>query len=112
MVAIDKIYTNSWKEYLQFKHPLYKYNIPYECKNRFINAITLDGLPYMWYSKKYNSWNFSGEFVLSKWSINTAYCKTIKSLKRFMIKWKLPVGTTIKASGKYIDDYYEFTIKL
>lgn len=93
------------------KHPIYMYNTPYGCKSWFIDIIVPDKLPYMWYHREYNSWDFGDEFVYSDWHSSTAHCKTIKALKRLMIKWKLPVGTIVRATGRYINDNYEFIIK-
>ena len=92
------------------KHSSHMYNTPYGCENWFISVDVPDGLPFLWYHDKYNSWDFSDEFVLSNWSSNTAFCKTIRALKRLMIKWKLPIGTVVRATGRYIFDNYEFII--
>ena len=93
------------------KHPKYYYNKPFKIKNWFIDIDVPDGMNYMWYHSNHNSWDFSDEFVKCNWSSSTAFCKTIKSLKRLMIKWKLPVGTKVRATGKYAFDTYEFVIK-
>lgn len=93
------------------KHPRHFYNRPYKCKNWFIDVI-LPTNGFMWYHENHNSWDFSDEFVVSKWTSSTAFCPTIKSLKRLMVKkWKLPVGTIVRATGRYIGDTYEFIIK-
>ena len=92
------------------KYPSHMYNTPYDCENWFINVDVPDGLPFLWYHEKYNSWDFCDEFVLSSWSSNTAFCKTIRALKRLMIKWKLPIGTIVRATGRYTFDNYEFII--
>ena len=91
------------------KHPRYFYNKPYKCKNWFINVIIPNG--FMWYHSNHNSWDFSDEFVSSKWASSTAFCSTIKALKRLMVKkWRLPVGTKVRATGRYVEDTYEFLI--
>lgn len=100
------------KHFKCIKHPTHMYNTPYKCKVWFINIITPEELPDMWYHKERNSWDFADEFVDSDWTSNTAHCKTIRALKRLMIKWKLPVGTKVRATGKYTNDDYEFIIKL
>ena len=64
----------------------------------------------MLYHSNHNSWDFPDEFVFSDWHSSTAYVKTIKALKRLMLKWKLPVGTVVTASGRYISDEYKFII--
>jgi hypothetical protein len=90
------------------KRPVYKYNTPFGCKRWF---VVID-VPHdsMKYHSNHNSWDFYDEFVLCDWSSNTAYCKSIKALKRFMLKWKLPIGTIVKATDRYIGDDYEFVI--
>lgn len=91
------------------KHPIYYYNRPYGCKNWFIDIILPKG--FMWYHEDSNSWDFEDEFVVSEWTSSTAFSKTIKALKRVMIKnWKLPVGAIVRATGRYIEDTYEFLI--
>ena len=91
------------------KHPKYKYNTPFASKCWHIDIETPNN-DYMWYHKNHNSWDFYDEFVISDWSSNTAFCKSIKALKRLMLKWKLPIGTVVRARGRYIFDDYEFVI--
>ena len=98
------------KHFKCIKHPPHMYNTPYGCKSWFIDIITPDGLPYMWYHEEYNSWDFADEFVYSD-GCSTAFCNTIKALERLMIKWKLPVGTKVRAIGRYVDDNYKFIIR-
>jgi hypothetical protein len=93
------------------KHPIRFYNKPYNQKSWFIDVIVPDELGFMWYHDKHNSWDFSDDFVVSTWSSSTAFCKTIKALKRLMLKWKLPKGTIVRASGRYVNDEYKFIIK-
>lgn len=93
------------------KHPVHMYNTPFGCRDWFISIVTPDGLPYMWYHKEHNSWDFMDEFVMAEWSSSTAFCKTIKALKRLILKWKLPVGTIVRATGRYVKDDYEFIVK-
>jgi hypothetical protein len=92
------------------KHPLYYYNKPFKCKNWWVQLITPNGIGYMTYHKKHNSWDFNDEYVISDWGSNTAHVGTIKALKRLMIKWKLPIGTIVRATGRYLSDTYEFKI--
>lgn len=99
------------KHFKCIKHPIYMYNTPYKCKQWFVDIDTPEELPYMWYHKNHNSWDFSDEFVASDRASNTAFCKTIKALKRLIIKWKLPVGTIVKATGRYTNDTYKFIVK-
>lgn len=90
------------------KHPNYKYNTPYGCKKWFITIKVPND--YMVYHEDYNSWDFTDEFVICNWSSSTAFCKSIKALKRLMLKWKLPIGTVVRATGRYTFDDYEFVI--
>lgn len=97
------------KHFRCIKHPKYLYNTPYGCKRWFISVDIPDN-GYMVYHSNHNSWDFTDEFVFSDWNSSTAYVKTIKALKRLMLKWKLPVGTVVTASGRYISDEYKFII--
>lgn len=90
-------------------HPRYKYNKPLKgCW--FVSVIPPSDLGYMWYHDNHNSWDFCDEFVVCEWSSSSSFCKTIKALKRLMLKWKLPVGTTVRATGRYVSEVYEFVI--
>lgn len=89
-------------------HPLVKYNRPYR-GSWFISVYPPDG-NYMWYHSKTDTWDFSDEFVKCEWSSSTAFAKTIKSLKRKILKWKLPIGTKIEVYGRYIDEKYLFEV--
>lgn len=93
------------------KHPKYYFNKPYKTKKWFISLDLPYGLSDMLYHSNHNSWDFVDEFVVSDWHSSTAFCNTIESLKRLMLKWKLPVGTKVKATGRYVEDTYEFIIK-
>lgn len=64
----------------------------------------------MWYSDDTDTWDFTDEFVVSKWTSNTAYVKTITALKRKIRKWKLPIGAKVRVSGRYVGEEYEFVI--
>ena len=97
------------KHFICIKHPRYKFNKPFK-GNWFIDVQPPKDLGYMWYHSNHNSWDFADEFVVCDWSSNTAFCKTIKALKRMMLKWKLPVGTVVKATGRYVSETYEFVI--
>lgn len=92
------------------KHPHIKYNTPFGCKNWWVDIDLPEELGYMWYHSEYNSWDFADEFVIAEWSSSTANCPTIRALKRLMLKWKLPVGTKVRATGRYIEETYEFII--
>ena len=98
------------KHFKCIKHPYIKYNTPFGIKNWWIDIDPPKNLRYMWYHSEHNSWDFSDEFVIADWSSSTAYCHTIKALKRLMLKWKLPVGTIVRVTGRYISETYEFRI--
>lgn len=64
----------------------------------------------MWYND--GTWDFYDEYVISSSSSSATYVHSIKALGRLIHKkWKLPVGTIVRAFGKYSDEYYEFIIK-
>lgn len=99
------------KHFKCIRHPYIKYNTPFGINNWWIDINLPKELGYyMWYHSEYNSWDFCDEFVIADWSSSTAYCHTIKALKRLMLKWKLPVGTIVRATGRYIPETYEFRI--
>lgn len=98
------------KHFRCIKSPVVKYNTPFGIKSWWIDLNVSDGMPYMWYHSEHNSWDFSDEFVVADWSSSTAHCRTIKALKRLMLKWKLPVGTIVRATGRYVNETYEFII--
>lgn len=93
------------------KCPTTKFNRPFKCKRWFVSVKTPDELDYMWYHDNHNSWDFVDEFVVCKWSCSDAHCNTIKALKRLIIKWKLPVGTIVRATARYMFDEYTFVVK-
>ena len=93
------------------KHPKEFYNRPYGTKNWWIDVDPPEEMGFMWYHEDTRTWDFSDEYVISGWSSSTAFIGTIKALKRMMIKWKLPVGTVVRATGRYVNDTYEFIIK-
>lgn len=91
--------------------PQHKYNRPYKRKRWFVDVDAPEELGFLWYHSSTNTWDFSEEFVISEW---TSSCcseyKTIKAIKRAILKWKLPVGTTVTCTGRYGSDTYEFEI--
>jgi len=97
------------KHFRCIKKPHIKYNTPFGIKNWWISVNPPEGI--MWYHKEHNSWDFSSEFVISKWSSSSAHVHTIRSLERLLIKWKLPVGTKVRVTGRYVEETYEFIIK-
>ena len=65
-----------------------------------------------WHPKnKIGTWDFPQEFVVADWSSSTTYCKSLKSIKRRILKWKLPVGTIVLLTGRYIGETYKIIIK-
>ena len=98
------------KHFNCIKHPVYKYNTPLKAKYWSVSINLPEELGFMWYHKDYDSWDFSDEFVIGD-RCTTAFFKTIKSIKRHILKWKLPVGTTINITGRYTFDTYTFVVK-
>ena len=94
------------------KYPHEHNNRPFKQKRWFVDINPPEELGYMWYHSNTNTWDFPEEFVISDW---TSSCcskyKTIKAIKRAILKWKLPVGTIVKCTGRYVGDIYEFEIK-
>lgn len=99
------------KHFRCIRHPKVFYNRPFKCKGWFVSVELPETFnEYMWYHSNTNTWDFSSEFVVSDWSSNVAIVKTIKTLERLMLKWKLPIGTKVRATGRYTFDNYEFII--
>lgn len=98
------------KHFKCIKRPPIKFNTPFGVKNWWVDVTVPDELPYMWYHSEHNSWDFSDEFVIAKWTSSTANCPTIRALKRQMLKWKLPIGTIVRATGRYAEETYEFIV--
>lgn len=88
-------------------HPPIKYNRPVRGP-WFISVYPPEH--FMWYHDKTDTWDFSDEFVKCEWSSSTAFIKTIKSLKRKILKWKLPVGTMVQVLGRYVEERYLFEV--
>lgn len=83
--------------------------------NWFVDIKLPDG-DYMWYhrGKKFfgvGTWDFCDEFVDSNYASSCAFAKTIASLKRKIRKWKLPIGTKVIATGRYVNEHYEFIVR-
>lgn len=63
------------------------------------------------YGLRFDEWDFCDEFVIDyEWGSSSAMVKTISALKRRIPKWKLPVGTKVRATGRYIGDEWEFLV--
>ena len=91
--------------------PQQHYNRPFKGKRWFIHVDIPKDLGYIWYHSNTNTWDFSEEFVISNGISNccTKY-KTIKAIKRAIRKWKLPVGTIVTCTGRYVEDTYKFKV--
>ena len=99
------------KSFQIIKCPQHKYNRPYKRKRWFVDVDAPEELGFLWYHSSTNTWDFSEEFVISEWtSSGCSEYKTIKAIKRAILKWKLPVGTTVTCTGRYVEDTYEFEI--
>lgn len=93
------------------KHPSILYNTPFENKFWWVNLDVPEELGYMWYHSNYNSWDFSDEFIIS--DLHSSACvkyKTIRAIKRAIRKWKLPIGTIVRCTGRYISETYIFEV--
>lgn len=99
------------KSFKIVKCPQHKYNRPFKRKRWFVDVDVPEELGYVWYHSNTNTWDFSEEFVIDEWNLSccTGF-KTIKAIKRAMIKWKLPVGTIVTCTGRYVEDTYKFKI--
>ena len=94
------------------KYPPIKYNTISYNGYWWVQVTPPDELGYMWYHKDHNSWDFTDEFVISK-SGSSSTCvkyKTIRAIKRAIRKWKLPIGTTIECTGRYVYETYIFKV--
>lgn len=69
-----------------------------------------EGFYPMWYHKNTNTWDFLDEYVIASSSSSCACIKSIKGLKRYVSKWKLPIGTKLYVVGVHIGEDYEFKI--
>ena len=99
------------KSFKIVKCPKQQYNRPYKCKRWFVDVEVPEELGYVWYHSNTNTWDFMEEFVIDEWS--SSMCiefKTIKAIKRAILKWKLPVGTIVTCTGRYVEDTYEFKV--
>ena len=99
------------KSFKIVKCPQHKYNRPHKRKRWFVDVDAPEELGYVWYHSNTNTWDFSEEFVIDEW--NSSMCiefKTIKAIKRAILKWKLPVGAIVTCTGRYVEDTYEFKV--
>ena len=93
------------------KHPSILYNTPFDNKFWWVDLDVPEELGYMWYNSNYNSWDFFDEFVIN--NLHSSVCvkyKTICAIKRAIRKWKLPIGTKVRCTGRYINETYIFEV--
>ena len=93
------------------KHPQTQYNTTscFDCW--WVHVDPPNELGCMWYNRKHNTWDFSDEFVICKDIRSMCFrYKTIRAIKRAIRKWKLPIGTIIRCTGKYIYETYIFQV--
>lgn len=99
------------KSFKIIKCPQHKYNRPYKCKRWFVDVDAPEELGFLWYHSSTNTWDFTEEFVIDKWNSSMRIkFKTIKAIKRAILKWKLPVGTLVTCTGRYNSDTYIFKV--
>ena len=99
------------KSFKIVKCPKQQYNKPYNRKKWLVDVEVPEELGYVWYHSNTNTWDFMEEFVIDEWS--SSMCiefKTIKAIKRAILKWKLPVGAIVTCTGRYVEDTYEFKV--
>lgn len=93
------------------KHPSIRYNTPFGFNFWWVDVNPPEEFGYMWYNNKYNTWDFGEEFVVcGNRSSTCVRYKTIRTIKRAIRKWKLPIGTTIECTGRYVCETYVFQV--
>ena len=93
------------------KHPPIKYNTPFGFSFWWVEVNPPEELGFMWYHRNHNSWDFTDEFVICDGSSSVCHnYKTIRAIKRAIRKWKLPIGTTIECTGRYVCETYVFQV--
>jgi len=97
------------------KSPNGKRTIPFNRPAKGMWWVTVentnDQYDSMWYTEGTDTWDFTDEFVVGCGISNIAYVKTITALARKIRKWKLPIGTKVIATGRYVGEEYEFVVK-
>lgn len=100
------------KSFKTIEHPQQYFNTAFKCKRWWVTVKTPENFGYMWYHNKTNTWDFAEEFVVSdETSSHCVKYKTIKAVKRAILKWKLPVGSIVECTGRYVGDIYKFKIR-
>lgn len=100
------------KAFKTIQQPSSRYNRPFKSKCWHISVSIPEELGlYMWYHYATNTWDFTEEFVINDCSSSHCYrYKTIKAVKRAILKWNLPVGTIVTCDGRYVEDTYKFKL--
>lgn len=119
LIKEGKLYNNPFtnkkyevgKSFKIIQHPQHYYNKPFKCRKWHIDVEIPNELGYLMYHPTTNTWDFYEEFVISEWS-SSCCCKykTIRAIKKALLKWKLPVGAIVTCTGRYIEDTYKFKI--
>ena len=90
--------------------PKQHYNRPFKRKRWGVQIDVPEELGFTWYNSNNNTWDFCEEFVIGDRSTMCTKYKTIKAIKRAIVKWNLPVGTIVTCTGRYVYDTYKFEI--
>lgn len=119
LIKEGKLYNNPFtnkkyevgKSFKIIQHPQHYYNKLFKCRKWHIDVEIPNELGYLMYHPTTNTWDFYEEFVISEWS-SSCCCKykTIRAIKKALLKWKLPVGAIVTCTGRYIEDTYKFKI--
>ena len=117
LIKEGKLYNNPFtnkkyevgKSFKITQHPQHYYNTPFKSRKWYIDVEIPNELGYLMYHPTTNTWDFYEEFVISEWS-SSCCCeyKTIRAIKKALLKWKLPVGTIVTCTGRYSEDTYKF----
>lgn len=107
------------KHFKIIKKPFHRRNYPMSYVKSGIKRhpkwdISVSGYM-LWHAtkNKIGTWDFLEEFVVSSdgWSSSSSYCPSLRSIKRRILKWKLPVGTIVTLNGMYVGEYYKIIVK-
>ena len=91
------------------KRPDITTNRPWGQKEWFVQLNEPNEYNFLWYNEKYDNWVWPYELGYSHG--NTCWkFKTIKSLIRHIRKWKLPKGTIVRATSRYVGIDWEFKV--
>ena len=117
MIKDGELYNSPAEEYIigkHFrctKHPVRMFDFPAIGRGYDVEVRLPDKMSFMWYHYELKTWDFPGDFVIDKEGRGShAYCKTIRALKRKMLKWRLPIGAKVIATARLVSDDYEFII--